>query len=724
MKNILLILSFFLLSACAGTPEKKDDRQTPSFGVKFAQDPDKEGLKIDIVFPFGAAAKAGLKRGDVLVSFNGEKPAHSNKSDVEKFVKRLKLLKLGDTVIWTVVRNKERLDFKILVQGKKFNFGDLPVDPNLQWPGLEDKAELKTELEKVSNQVGFKDDLSDLENRFMEMTTEADSFRSPAVEYLQRNPFQIQAAQKAAFKLVKKCDLRDVSGCLQRLNDHFNLQNFKVEKPRLRTGLSLREHLKQLSQLFTQLDQTVSKGFGKSSQQEVQFLKDHMLDFLDYFSENILLYEDSNQERLEKNLRALEIMLKIQPQYFAHALFQLSSALDPSFALKFKEDLKNEKTNLSKEIIAEVKTDLGLILIGGTRNNDYAKYGTKNVILILDLGGDDYYANVSGNIVDLEGDDSYESNKSSTLAGAAFNSRILLDLKGNDRYTCISHCLGASIFGSSLFIDQEGNDIYRGKIYAEAFSFAGFSAFIDGAGDDRYESMNMSQGLGIAGGKSFLIDLSGADSYFAKGLLASSYQDPGQFEGWSQGVGLGVRNFISGGIGLLYDGQGMDRFEGGILSQGGGYYFGYGLLLNDSKEDDIYIGSRYAQGFSAHYAVGSFLEVGGNDTYVRRGEAGNGLAWDLSLSLFEDISGNDKYGAGDAAIGVGLQNSFGFFKDSDGNDVYSGKHLPIQDPIKNEYHGGFSFGVFQDLGGKNDQYEIFKNNSSVVRDGHQILLDQ
>ena len=34
----------------------------------------------------------------------------------------------------------------------------------------------------------------------------------------------------------------------------------------------------------------------------------------------------------------------------------------------------------------------------------------------------------------------------------------------------------------------------------------------------------------------------------------------------------------SGGVALLYDGGGKDRYEAGNFSQGGGYYFGIGML--------------------------------------------------------------------------------------------------------------------------------------------------
>jgi hypothetical protein len=189
-------------------------------------------------------------------------------------------------------------------------------------------------------------------------------------------------------------------------------------------------------------------------------------------------------------------------------------------------------------------------------------------------------------------------------------------------------------------------------------------------------------------------------------------------------VGIGLRNFVSGGWGFLYDGSGQDEFESGTFSMGGGYYFGLGTFINDGIDNDQYRGARYTQGFAAHYAIGSFLDVGGNDIYRSSSFVGEGIAWDLSLALFEDRAGNDTYKTCEHCLGVASQNSMAIFYDAGGEDHYEGPYLPYQGTRYNDYHGGQSFGFFFDLGHGRDDYQSFQNDSRRMEKGYHLLLDQ
>ncbi|MFO7986268.1 MAG: hypothetical protein R6U38_10395 [Desulfatiglandaceae bacterium] len=134
-------------------------------------------------------------------------------------------------------------------------------------------------------------------------------------------------------------------------------------------------------------------------------------------------------------------------------------------------------------------------------------------------------------------------------------------------------------------------------------------------------------------------------SIFSKGkflYVAIHSGETAMYDGFSQGVGVGLRNLGRGGIGILVDHNGNDTYRSGNFSQGTGYYFGAGLLF-DFSGDDKYYCSRYGLGASAHSASGIFMDFSGDDAYHAMVQAACGSAWDLSSAFFCDTAGNDRY---------------------------------------------------------------------------------
>lgn len=281
---------------------------------------------------------------------------------------------------------------------------------------------------------------------------------------------------------------------------------------------------------------------------------------------------------------------------------------------------------------------------------------------------------------------------------------ILLDAAGDDSYVALRLAQGAAYLGVGLLVDEEGDDTYRGHALVQGAGLFGAGLLVDRDGDDRYEAHVLAQAVGMPGGAGLLADRRGDDRYYAKGTHPTSYGTPGVFEGWSQGCGVGFRTLASGGFALLHDGGGRDRFEAGNFSQGGGYYYGLGVLCAGGDEDDLYVGSRYAQGFAAHQAVGAFVDEGGGDRYVTRHAVGQGLAWDECVSLFVDESGDDVYDGGDSfSQGASAHNSIAVFWDRRGADRYLSPPS-LGQAGGNDYHGGTSLSVFIDEGGDRDTY--------------------
>ncbi|MEE2628874.1 MAG: hypothetical protein VX670_10330 [Candidatus Latescibacterota bacterium] len=220
-----------------------------------------------------------------------------------------------------------------------------------------------------------------------------------------------------------------------------------------------------------------------------------------------------------------------------------------------------------------------------------------------------------------------------------------------------------------------------------------------------YSLGHRGQGLGGMMGWGLLADLGGEDFYSADHQAPSAYGLEGEYAGWAQGVGFGFRGQGSGGIGILYDRDGNDRYQAGEFSQGVGYFFALGILY-DRVGDDAYRGRRYAQGTSAHQAIGVLYDGRGNDRYRAKTAAGQGAGWDASIGLLRDRAGNDLYRAGHLSQGAAAMNSWGLLVDEQGQDRYealSGQGLGGS--VK--YWGGReaqNLGGLIDTGDQPDQY--------------------
>ena len=227
------------------------------------------------------------------------------------------------------------------------------------------------------------------------------------------------------------------------------------------------------------------------------------------------------------------------------------------------------------------------------------------------------------------------------------------------------------------------------------------------------------QGFAGPGAFGLLLNRGGDDRYEATGSEAAGYDDPGTYRAMSQGAAIGFRNYASGGIALLVDHHGRDVYEAGNFSQGGGYYYGWGSLVDLGETRDLYEGSRYAQGFAAHSALGSFWDDGGDDIYRSFVGASQGAAWDLSVTVFMEDWGNDRYEVGPLfSLGAAAHNGVSVFVDGGGEDRYGvtpGRVGP------NDYHGGQSVSIFLDLGGERDRYPA---DSKVANDTGALTDEQ
>jgi hypothetical protein len=371
-----------------------------------------------------------------------------------------------------------------------------------------------------------------------------------------------------------------------------------------------------------------------------------------------------------------------------------------------------------------VETPYGDIIIGSRANDLH----TRDAWILVELGGNDVYANNAGAVapgdaglavcLDLGGDDVYSSGRDFVQGAAYAGVGILVDAGGTDRYLAGDYAQGTAVLGVAMLRDLAGSDVYRGEAMVQGAGYLGVGILNDVAGDDRYFASAYAQGEGRTMGLGLCADLDGDDAYSAGGRFRDTSRDGRSFLSQAQGHGEGfflrtiqdgkttrMAGIYPGGIGLLYDRRGNDRYDGGVFCQGSSYCFALGMLV-DAAGNDTYRGYWYAQGNCAHYAVAGCFDASGDDTYWARHQAqGNGR--DFSAALFFDGGGNDRYRSEDRSLGSGdLRGGFGVFVDRAGDDTYEygtaslGYGTAKTDPPKY-----LSLGVFLDLAGT-DLYKL------------------
>jgi hypothetical protein len=315
----------------------------------------------------------------------------------------------------------------------------------------------------------------------------------------------------------------------------------------------------------------------------------------------------------------------------------------------------------------------------------------EGTLLSIDLGGDDAWRGCIGAgweqgtriglHLDLGGSDTYRAEGPASLASGLGGIGVVVDLAGDDAYVGVASNLGCGWFGTGLLLDVAGNDHYRStKPWGQGAGHMGVGALVDLAGDDDYECTEQSQGLGGTLGTGLLIDLVGNDSYVARddGNVSELYL--GQSVAMSQGCGYGRRADIgdglslAGGVGILVDGAGDDRYHAQVWAQGCGYWWGLGIL-EDRGGDDAYQNGKYSAGAAAHFALGVCIDLAGHDmhnaTNVGAKNQFQGHARDGSIGVFIDGDGDDGYDVNNNCAGSADLNSIALFWDRRGEDRYT-----------------------------------------------------
>jgi hypothetical protein len=170
-----------------------------------------------------------------------------------------------------------------------------------------------------------------------------------------------------------------------------------------------------------------------------------------------------------------------------------------------------------------------------------------------------------GALIDIEGNDKYESGNWSIGTGYWYGTGLVYDGDGDDTYTSVyfTQASGAH-FAIGAIIDEGGNDSHllretSGAGLAFGWDFT-VALLIAKGGDDKYEANRISIGNAQIRSNALLIDIGGNDTYtlgkngagFGEATFLKSYAAPG--------YQYGPYSLYGNSIGMLLDIGGEDKY--------------------------------------------------------------------------------------------------------------------------------------------------------------------
>ena len=181
---------------------------------------------------------------------------------------------------------------------------------------------------------------------------------------------------------------------------------------------------------------------------------------------------DETWENRPSMTEFLNTVLKIDAHLLLTAGLEVAQEINLETLVEWKQNL--DQFSLSHEgwviekvgDVTHVYTRHGLMIVGGTGDNDY----DEEALLIVDLGGDDRYQGGAGAsregypfsmVIDFSGNDVYMTGEDYAQGAGILGGGFLIDLGGDDQYLSQSFGQGAGVLGVGMLIDIGGDDLYR-----------------------------------------------------------------------------------------------------------------------------------------------------------------------------------------------------------------------------------------------------------------------
>lgn len=739
--NRLIFLCFILslLQACSNILERPASTESTEtgaayLGVLFNPAESAQGLKIQRLLP---GPLQQVLSTNLNINIEQDHLSHINGQPVtaENFKRRIAEYHPGQTIT---------LDFQQTGQDSEeisTQSVDVTLGSTARWTGPIAKSHLPqstderkhhsitsskenplTEfIQHKTSQAGLSDEVNKLYSLFSDWQKNNIGFHSLSrVNHPFQEPEQLLELEQTISK--------PLANLHNRPGDIFTefAKNLDLQVPPTHECKKTTHEWRALEETITRADQFLVEAFEKINPANINNTDDGLA---------YLLSELSNLRTLDiqsSPLRSLDAM-NASMQIDFNALLRSASTFqcfihkDLTLILPESDSMGNIPFELTDAITGKIRKAIKIgerwLVYGGDKNNHY---DMSKIDIVYDSAGNDTYQFSKPEpislklVIDKSGNDSYQSKDFGPATGWLGTS-LLIDQQGHDRYTGNIAANGTGMMGIGVLIDYAGRDEYKGNHFSNGAAFYGAGALIDmGTEGDIHQSSTFSQGFGGPRGVGLLFDYQGNDLYRANGSTPSVYGTPAVYVSFSQGIGFGLRHYDSGGIGVLYDANGADRYEGGEFSQAGGYYWGLGIL-HDENGDDLYYGNRYSQGFAAHQATGILVDKKGNDNYWGMTAACQGAAWDVAMGLLFDTEGDDTYRGDDLCQGAAAMQAMGWLIDLDGTDHYTANSQSAQGHSgNNTYHYNaehpvYSWSLLFDAGGNEDFFSNTPYNNQSIR---------
>ncbi|MBI3012645.1 MAG: HEAT repeat domain-containing protein, partial [Elusimicrobia bacterium] len=328
------------------------------------------------------------------------------------------------------------------------------------------------------------------------------------------------------------------------------------------------------------------------------------------------------------------------------------------------------------------KSPMGEVLISGAGENYYDAKELKDVVLLIDAGGKNRYADAAAGsregevkvVLDWGEDVTIVSSQTAASAGSGIFGIGLLYLpnpSGTKTIETGSYSQGMGLCGiGALFLNGKG--ILRSDRFSQGVGIFGVGILSHNAGNGSlYETNLYGQGVGLTRGVG-LFRFQGSDSQFLAGLLEPDPRESLGSTSLCQGVGYGPRGYAGGGIGVCALKGDRLHLESSYFAQGAGYWHSAGVFHLCGNSNTLKA-RRYDQGSGIHSAVGSFRLDGDKNHCINWG-VGPAFGWDggigWSLLFGNGNTFQTDWGAGTASMN--RSRSFSYFSGSNNRLDLSG----------------------------------------------------
>lgn len=673
------------------TEDVRQEPKAPFLGVHMEVVPDQylsdpvrkdEAVYIDRIIPDSAAAEAGMKPGDIVTAADGE--LFDDKTPpMDQLKKAITGKNRGDNLMLTIIRDGKEMSIGARLGVRREIAPKIKLHPEtdaMQKTMDRTSSAVYHMMEESGRLQDFQTTLAQLrEQSFFpdsDKVAHDNPFRLSEINYLLQNPNNILPVSREITASVLSHisgDACDLSGLMEEASLLLDVE--------VKSGPGDPPAMGSLDGILSYITETISRAehyrqesFKGLSGEDRKFLEEKVLG---------ILSEDKEAPELQERL--LEIAGKVDFAMLLRSVVEASKAVSPQVIEALKElnpgAIKRHNTVspdvAEGDVLDMIDSGFGRIFIGGPGSTRYMG----NAFMIIDFGGDDVYENNAGGstigypfsiTIDLAGNDRYITRENISQGAGFMGTGILADILGNDLYMADRVSQGAGILGGGILLDLHGDDIYMADAVAEGAGIFGIGMLLDMQGNDTYESHVKSQGFASVRGFGALIDLEGGDLYLAGGKYPD-YREPGYSTlSLSQGFAIGIRPNeseagASGGIGLLIDKDGNDKYIGDYFSQGASYWYSLGIL-HDMSGDDAYIAGRYAQGAGIHTSAGILIDERGKDSYTVTFGVSQGAGHDYGTGVLADFDGDNTFKGGVLSRGAATCGSIGILYDKYGKE--------------------------------------------------------